>query len=569
MITVTPKPVSLEDVMKDKTFEVPLYQREYSWEIDEVSDLYYDLENLGEDDSHFMGTLLFAEKRNNSKEHEIIDGQQRLITLFLLIRGIRIVIERKNGKTSDIDKLVYDKETTYGPDDHSQSIPRITASKRDRDYFKSIMVDTNILKGKKIKSHQCLSKAFDFLIGKIEKRVEDYGLKQLYGFMNKVAKRVVFITMTGEENSDKVLFFKTLNARGLELSKSDLVKNELCHNLKGGIQIDQAVDKWDSIRDELERVGVNADNFLFHYINSLSQAQLLRIELDKKKEGKPDVEKQKQFFVPPIPEKALFDAYELSLKKVERTDDFLRELEESSTHYTGFVAPDSELEALRALREFNIVRCFPLLLHCKRVLKEDSSFSRIANAIEVLSFQHSTICQKDAKELERFYYQMQMKLKSDEDVENVILEFRKQLPIQDYFESSFLFASPKTSISKYILFRICAHLDIPLDYKARNIHIEHIMPKTPAGEWLKLKEISEEFYDDYLNRLGNLTLLQGRKNQVISNKDFKDKKVIYSKPGNPSITLDLTNYVEWNFESIATRQKSLFAYVKEIWGTIK
>ena len=80
---VTQSPNSLEQVLGNFNFEVPLYQREYSWELEQVSDLFYDIDNAQEDEGYFLGSILLYVKDETKKLMEVIDGQQRLTTIFL------------------------------------------------------------------------------------------------------------------------------------------------------------------------------------------------------------------------------------------------------------------------------------------------------------------------------------------------------------------------------------------------------------------------------------------------------------------------------------------------------
>lgn len=99
---VSQEPLSLTDILKDKTFTVPLYQREYSWSLDQVSDLFYDIFET-DDDGHFLGSLLLYKKENNSRM-EIVDGQQRMTTLFILLFSILKTLE-PSGKTKAIERV--------------------------------------------------------------------------------------------------------------------------------------------------------------------------------------------------------------------------------------------------------------------------------------------------------------------------------------------------------------------------------------------------------------------------------------------------------------------------------
>src|ERR1035437_4646227 len=89
---VTQEPVTLDKVLGDFNFQVPLYQREFSWELEQVSDLYYDIESSQKGNGHFLGSVLLYSKDEAKKLMEIIDGQQRLTTIFLILYSIKKAI---------------------------------------------------------------------------------------------------------------------------------------------------------------------------------------------------------------------------------------------------------------------------------------------------------------------------------------------------------------------------------------------------------------------------------------------------------------------------------------------
>ena len=99
---VSQEPVKITDILKDKTFTVPLYQREYSWNLEQVSDLYYDIAD-SDDNGHFLGSLLLYDSENSLKM-EIVDGQQRMTTLFLLLFStLKALIN--SDKTKAIERI--------------------------------------------------------------------------------------------------------------------------------------------------------------------------------------------------------------------------------------------------------------------------------------------------------------------------------------------------------------------------------------------------------------------------------------------------------------------------------
>ena len=131
------------------------------------------------------------------------------------------------------------------------------------------------------------------------------------------------------------------------------------------------------------------------------------------------------------------------------------------------------------------------------------------------------------------------------------------------FKSGFCLASPKVNISKLILERIVARHQESISGTG-DVWVEHIMPKSAKGKWLKLKNTDPELYQFSLNRLGNLTLLQNRLNGTASNKDFDVKQKEYEK-SRLTITCDLKDYSTWDYDTIDTRQDYLYELSKDIW----
>lgn len=566
MIKVDTEPVNLETVLARKLYEVPLYQREFSWEIDEVSELYHDIS--ASEKGHFFGTLLFAEAEIEKDKFEIIDGQQRLMTLFLLLSSLRSLIQKEDSNYAELDKVLFDIPSSYIPASSASGrilTPRLTASRRDDNLFRGIITEVRSqLPDKRKKSHRGIVKAKDYFDEKVEDIKTKSGVDGLYQLVEKTMHKSLFIRMTAESNPDKVLLFKTLNARGLELSIADLVKNEICHQPKH-IEIDEAIDLWDEVRERLENAGADIEKFLFHHINSLERDQEIRNGIETKK-GKSTTD---IFYAPPIPEEYLFDAYEYELKKAEKTHTFLNEIGGSAISYSSFVKPETNAKHLRALKELNATRCYPLLLHAKRILN-DSGFKKLCSAIEILTFRHNTINQKDAKELEKFYYVFINEPKTSKYLSNILEKIRKHdsMSSDELFKLNFLNADPKLSVSKFILCRIISQMQEPIDWKDSEVHLEHIMPKSPSSSWPEAKK-DEEKHKDYLDRLGNLTILKDDWNRALSNKDYSEKIKRY-KDSRITITNDIPKkWGVWNFESIEKRQEYLWELAKDIWSPNK
>jgi len=557
---VSQEPLNITDILKDKTFKVPLYQREYSWNLEQVSDLFYDINSTSDMEGHFLGSLLLY-KENSSGKMEIVDGQQRMTTLFLLLFTILEEIKDTNKlkAVNRISSLLFEVDPNDLSEEASSSEPRLQTGKRDKKLFKAIIrgEDYSAYKDGRRKSHKNLTNTLEFFKNRLTEIRNENGISGIISFTEKVIK-CQFVVMTAEQQSDKLLLFKTVNARGLDLTQGDLIKNELCHNLDE-LEMDEAIDSWDEMRGRIEKSNGKLDTFLFHYINSIDYIQEERKVLDKRR----GVQKWDKNNYPPVPEKYMFDIFSQVIKR-EKPELFLQNILKSSEDYTEFIDPANDQVSLSSLKAMGVNKCFPLFLNVKRKISEQS-FKLIVQLIDSLTFRHS-ILRNDPKELERFYYSLSELINSDSELNDALTKIRshQNFKDEDKFKIEFIVASPKSSISKMILDRITRKLSESVDWSNKDTHIEHIMPQKPKGEWLEMYNNDDEQYKDYLNRIGNLTILQDKKNIRARNKNFVEKKKYYSE-SRLRITKELTEYDAWNYHEIDERQEKLYELGKDIW----
>ena len=444
-------------------------------------------------------------------------------------------------------------------DDIHFSDPRLETGKRDKKLFKAIIRgdDYQIHKDGRRKSHKNLTNTLEFFKNRLSEIRNENGINGVIEFTEKVIK-CQFVVMTAEQKSDKLLLFKTVNARGLDLTQGDLIKNELCHNIDDK-DMDEAIENWDEMRGRIEKNNGKLDTFLFHYVNSIEYIQEERMSLDQRR----GVEKWDKKNYPPVPEKYMFDIYSQVIIR-EGSEKFLDNILKSSSDYVEFINPSNDQVHLMSFKAMGVNKCFPLFLNTRRKLKEKNFFELVKN-IDSLTFRHS-ILRNDPKELERFYYVLSELIKSDETLDEGIEKIKNHQNFrdEDRFKNEFVVASPKASISKMILDRICRDMSESIDWSNKDTHIEHIMPQKAKGEWQILYNEDSDLYKDYLNRIGNLTILQDKKNIRARNKDFGDKKEYY-KESRLYITKHLDDFSKWDYEEIDSRQEKLYELGKKIW----
>ena len=118
-------------------------------------------------------------------------------------------------------------------------------------------------------------------------------------------------------------------------------------------------------------------------------------------------------------------------------------------------------------------------------------------------------------------------------------------------------------IVRYILSKIEKHLsNKELDFESDSYGIEHILPENPSIGWNYIPESKQE---DLIYRIGNMTLLETSYNKKIGNKEYKEKRIVYSN-SNYAITTTIPQYYEiWDEKKIVSRQTKLAESAVTIW----
>ena len=177
----------------DIEYTIPLYQRAYAWEDKQLVQLIEDIQDVAEDANYYIGSLIVA-KQNN--KYEVVDGQQRLTSLFLLLNCLGVNVkptltfacrEKSNYTLRNIEELLTENR-----------------SKLDMD-----RIESGIQRGVKILSHEIAKDDFD---------------KE--SFMHKLAKVIVY-RIEVPENTDLNRYFEIMNTRGEQLEQHDILKATL------------------------------------------------------------------------------------------------------------------------------------------------------------------------------------------------------------------------------------------------------------------------------------------------------------------------------------------------------
>ena len=532
-----PQPKSFEEIISSKRYEVPVYQRPYTWQIEQVSELWNDLNK--NESPYFIGTLILRPKINNNDIFEVVDGQQRLATLLLLLKAAVKTIEKEDETRA---LAIQDRYINQKGPLTDQPLLTLVLSRRDKEKFETLMLETEFLSKKRYLSWSNLDNTMDFFLEKLGELKKDRGLEGVISVIKDKVMKLSFLDVQLENDSDIYMLFETLNDRGIDLSIADLVKNRVCAMAddQPDLSADDAARKIDNISEMLSSGKMKG--FLLHYCWSESS--------DKE----------------PLPRRKLMEWYSKTIET--RKVKFLNDIEDAAERYVYFINPRSisnepeKRDVFTYLKILDATRCYPLLLQGSKTL-EPKDFICLCKAVEILTFRHSTIAKQDAKKLEDVYYDLTKNIKNGMSINPILEVLKKQAEKISgrIFETNFSeFESDNHQISRYILCKI----------------EEQVIPKSATLNWddLTLEHILSQGLpwdgkDQYINRLGNLTLLSGLLNKDASNKEFETKKEDYKKEKRIQITKDLVKYLDFTKETILKRQKQFAKIASKIWDPKK
>jgi uncharacterized protein with ParB-like and HNH nuclease domain len=532
-----------------RTFEVPPFQRDYSWDKEEWEDLWLDLIGIDEEGDHYMGYVVLQETKE-SKNFLIIDGQQRITTIsILIIAAVKLLQDRGDIERSELLRNTYlsYKEPT--------SLIYKTKLKlnRNNDYvYTSQLLQLQIPQytaGLK-PSEKRLINAFKYFNTELAKYFKDKKTESITAFVSKkVDEKLFFTSITVGDDIDAYKVFETLNARGVKLSTADLLKNYLFSKVfsRAEGEVESLEKKWYRINDLLGKTDIT--NYIRHFWNSRNYPAERKATLFKTIKKK-------------------VESYELSI-------DLINSLDESVLIYSALTNPDSEIwvgEQTKYIGEINILevsQCFPLLMIAKQKFIE-KEFTKLLRDIVALSFRYNTIGGQNPNELERVYGKASVAIFKGEIVssKDVFSKHLKDVYMDDNsFKNDFKNKQLNTNKYNVLVKYILAKLEVQYGgtefvLTNKNLTIEHILPENPTDEWVSNFQNAD--VQEYIFRIGNLTLLESAKNKEADRKPFEEKQVIYLT-SNFKVSKEQINYSIWNVSSIQARQSDMANKAATVW----
>ena len=538
----------------NKQFLIPVYQRYYSWDIEQCTRLWNDIVEMQKKGKvgHFVGSIVnIAEQAmpTGVQKYMIIDGQQRMTTLSLLLLALRdYAIKNPDDTTINarrIDNMLLKNEYESGDERY-----KLLLTETDRDILMRLVEEKPIPDDTRSR----LLDNYKFFAGKIaDKELQP---AEVYESIGKL--QIVNITLDRTVD-DAQAIFESLNSTGKELSESDLIRNYVLMGLEPTEQTYVYEHLWRPM--ELLFVYETQDSVMDRFFRDYLTMKITRIP------------KQDRVYEE-------FKLYHLNCE-FGTIRELCQDLLTYAKYYTDMVFKRSSNPALKSLYEdINDLRMevsYPFLLkvhndYAEGIISEDDLKLIIRLCISYV-FRRS-ICDIPTNSLNKTFATLRNEIRQDDYVNSIKAFFvmrddYKEFPNDDKFTAAFVSRDIYTMRSRNFILSHLENYGNKAPIIIENYTIEHIMPQNSSlsPEWQQMLGTNwREVQKTYLHTIGNLTLTAY--NSEMSDHPFMVKMDM--EGGFKESALRLNAYVvkltEWNEQRIKERASLLADKAKQIWA---
>ena len=259
---------------RTKTFLIPEYQRPYSWTSEQIDTLFNDIWeftcNEGGSDregTYFLGSIVSYE--NDNREQEIIDGQQRITSIFLLLRAIYTKLNGVDEKTekakyfiNKIEPLIWKTHKLTGKVDYSSVLLNSKViSETENEILKNILETGEINE----ELDDNYSKNYNQIFNLIEEKSVENAL-MIYEFIYALLNQVIILPITADSQETALTIFSTLNDRGLPLSDADIFKAKIYNHLKDKNEKQDFIEKWKELEEDTQNISESIQQLFYYYM---------------------------------------------------------------------------------------------------------------------------------------------------------------------------------------------------------------------------------------------------------------------------------------------------------------
>jgi uncharacterized protein with ParB-like and HNH nuclease domain len=522
----------------DSYYQIPDYQRPYSWEDEQIEQLWDDIYSAVEssDESYFLGPMILV--RTTKGHFEVVDGQQRLTTLTILFCVLRDLYLKDDKRVLNAIKSLIDEKyrlrlitQLYYQNQFEQEIlnrvsfPQTKLTKKQRDENK--FINTALI-----------------FKEKLEEVDGNGGIDAIKKLTHYLLSNVVMITITCSKQEYAIKLFQVLNTRGLDLNHADLIKSYLYGKLEEETTKQQFISTWSEVETISKQIEESVTGlFTYYEYNLLSRNPKRTL-----------YEELKGQFKGQDPNSIIYD--------FKGFVDFFNEIgnTQSKLIYSFYYIPNQVFwKAILTTAKKEKFSDFDEL--CKELRKVYYSYwiaGYTTSKIKQLSF-NLIGWVKDEKTLREIKEEINRKMQED----TVFRRMKENLENEVYGNS---WLRPLLILIEYKQTDDSKIVRIEPD---RNLHVDHILPQG----WREIDYWQKNWTDEqgkhWLNKIGNLTLLSGRKNSQASNSPLEKKKEIYKGKGYDGTTAfeiskKIIDKADWTENEVKERQEWMLEQIQNV-----
>ena len=531
---------------RTKPFIIPDYQRPYSWTSDQINTLFKDIWeftcNEGGTDkegTYFLGSIVFYENKNG--EQEIIDGQQRITSIFLLLRAIYTKLSKPKEKTEEaknfinkIEPLIWKTNKLTGKVEYSSILLNSKViSETENEVLKKILETGEV--NERLEDNY--SKNYNQILELIEEKSVENAL-MIYQFIYALLNQVIILPITADSQETALTIFSTLNDRGLPLSDADIFKAKIYNHLQSKEEKKEFIEKWKELEENTQNISENIQKLFYYYMFYLRA-----------------LENDRNTTTPGLRKYYSTNKFERLLK-----NNVLDELKkilniwEIIVNSTQFIENESWSENKDILKALNILTSYP------------NEFWKYPVIVYYLVHKDKKdFEEKFLKFLRKLYVELLKKYIESPTINAVksnILKLNAEIinsdkPVFDFKslsedEIKEKIKIPHRNAVRMLLKTLAYNYDIQDELLPEKWEIEHILPVKWENSY-DLRE-NEKIAKEKIEHLGNKTPFEKKLNIIATNNYFSKKKLSYSK-SKIEMTKEIgkTKSDKWDLDDIVER----------------
>ena len=560
----TPAKVGLLELLLASSgvqFVIPAYQRNYTWTTSrEVKQLLDDIKAVlrGERNKHFIGIIIYLERSLDfsRRERSVIDGQQRLTTLFLSLYAVKeLMLERgmeEEAKRLEMQYLInpYDETAKY----------KLKPLVSDDTVYQQI-VNRDFKNIVDMKSNVWLN--FEYIKNEIKNLTERFSLNDVLLAMNRLY--LVCVPISNDDYPQKI--FESINATGAKLTASDLIRNFMLMPIESVKQDEYYNKYWKELERLISTDSKKLESYFRFFLIAKRQATVKKSDIYR-----------------------VFTEWFASTEKEIGVEGIFKEVVHyARCHNAVYAQPITELDAVlrKPIEEFRHILSdmpAPLLMEYMSLSKRTDtngnpfiSTAQLSDIITVLNsyLMRRALCDLDTSSISNYFPTLLKETLVDcnGDFSNIVVVFKKDLvnrnkgnamemPDDKKLEERILNAN-MYNLRTWLTIFLCKleSEDNPAPVDFSKLSIEHLMPQKPTQEWCDALQTDADTYEQNLHRLGNLTLAARPDNSKMSNNVWEYTTRILASTSHLKLNEAILKKSHWTIGDIDERTRSLISSI--------